>query len=75
MSDKKLSFEEGLKLLENIISQLEENNINLDDMLSSYEKGMDIVKKLQSELNTAETKLKVLQNGEIKEIAQEDALD
>lgn len=75
MDEKKLSFEEGIQQLENILSGLEKDDMNLDDMLASYEKGMNIVKQLKAQLTEAETKLKVLQNGEIKETAQEDALE
>ncbi|MGI6214744.1 MAG: exodeoxyribonuclease VII small subunit [Christensenellales bacterium] len=75
MDEKKLSFEEGIQQLENILSGLEKDDMNLDDMLASYEKGMNIVKQLKAQLTEAETKLKVLQNGEIKETVQEDALE
>lgn len=75
MDEKKLSFEEGIQQLENILSGLEKDDMNLDDMLASYEEGMNIVKQLKAQLTEAETKLKVLQNGEIKETVQEDALE
>ena len=70
MDEKKLSFEEGIQQLENILSGLEKDDMNLDDMLASYEEGMNIVKQLKAQLTEAETKLKVLQNGEIKETAK-----
>ncbi len=75
MSEKKLSFEEGMQQLQNIIEGLEGNDVSLDNMLVSYENGMNIVKQLKAQLSEAETKLKVLQDGAIKEVAEKDALD
>lgn len=54
------SFEEQLKRLETIVSQLETGGAPLQDSLALFEEGMDLLKKLQSILEMAETRIEEL---------------
>lgn len=65
----KKSFEEQISELENIISSLEEGNLNLDDSVSEFEKGMKISKECSKILQEAEKRITILlnQDGEIEE--------
>ena len=58
--DKKIDFESSLKELENIVAKLEDENINLEDSVKSFEKGVNLVKECQKQLQTAELKIKKL---------------
>lgn len=58
MSD--LSFEKGTEKLQNLITSLEQPDIKLEDMLTTYEEGMRLIKQLQDKLSDAKTKLKLL---------------
>ena len=60
MSDKKINIEKLLDELENIVKKMEDDNLNLEQSLESYEKGIGLVKQAQSTLTEIEKKVKIL---------------
>ena len=60
MSDKKINIEKLLDELENIVKKMEDDNLNLEQSLESYEKGIGLVKQAQSTLSEIEKKVKIL---------------
>ena len=66
---EKLNFEELIVKLEDITSKLEKDNLNLDESIELFENGMEISKKCNEKLETAEKKISILiKDGEkIKE--------
>jgi exodeoxyribonuclease VII small subunit len=58
--DKKIDFESSLNKLESIVEKLEEENINLEDSVKSFEEGVNLVKQCQKQLQDAELKIKKL---------------
>ena len=69
--DKKINFESSLKELESIVEKLEDENINLEDSVKSFEKGINLVKECQEQLQTAELKIKkLLDDGSSKDISK-----
>ena len=58
--DKKVDFESSLKDLELIVERLEDENINLEDSVKSFEEGVSLVKQCQKKLQDAELKIKKL---------------
>ena len=63
----KLSYEEGVALAEELLQSVEMGNLPLEQSIVSYEKGMMLLKHLQSKLTEAEERLKLLseKDGEI----------
>ena len=59
-SGKKIDFEESLKELENIVDKLEDENMNLEDSVKSFERGVKLIQECQAELEKAELKIKKL---------------
>ncbi|NMC62114.1 MAG: exodeoxyribonuclease VII small subunit [SAR324 cluster bacterium] len=57
---KNLSFEQGLKLLEELVAKVEEGTLPIDSAMNAYEKGVSLIEHLQGQLNGAEEKLKIL---------------
>ena len=55
------SFRDALKELETITSQLESEDIDLDEALSAFERGNELVKSLQQQLARAEQSVQKLQ--------------
>lgn len=55
-----LSFEGGLKLLEELVTRVESGTLPLEQAILSYERGVSLVAKLRGLLAGAEEKLKVL---------------
>lgn len=55
-----LSFREALGELESIVGVLEGNTLELEDSLSSYERGVVLLRSLQERLSAAEQQVEVL---------------
>ena len=54
------SFEETLKQLETIVSQLENGDLPLDEALNESEKGVKLAKSGQKQLQQAEQRIQIL---------------
>jgi exodeoxyribonuclease VII small subunit len=68
-SNKKIDFESSLKELELIVTKLEDENINLEDSVKSFEAGINLVKDCQKQLEKAELKVKeLLDDGSSQEL-------
>jgi exodeoxyribonuclease VII small subunit len=53
----KMSFEEAIKELTDIVSKIEQGKIPLQDSLEQYEKGMALIKHCKSILEKAEKRI------------------
>ena len=72
MAEKKkdeISFEEKIKKLESIVSELESGEVNLDDAIDKYTEGMKLSKECSAKLNEVSDKVnKILNsNGELED--------
>ena len=68
-SNKKIDFESSSKELESIVKKLEDENINLEDSVKSFEAGINLVKECQKQLEDAELKVKeLLDDGTSQEL-------
>jgi len=64
-----MDIESTLKQLEKIVTQMEEEDLNLEDSLKSYEKGVSLVKEAQESLNKIEKKIQILsENNELNNL-------
>lgn len=52
-----LTFEQAIKELTGIVSQIEDGDIALQDSLAKYERGMALIKHCQSILQKAEKRI------------------
>ncbi|MGA2916190.1 MAG: exodeoxyribonuclease VII small subunit [Sedimentisphaerales bacterium] len=59
----KLSFEQAIKKLTDIVSKIEDGQVSLEQSLTQYEQGMELIKHCRAILQKAEKK--------IEEISQE----
>lgn len=60
-------FESSLKELEKIVRELESGEVNLDESLKKFEKGIELYKNCRQTLQAAEKKIKILSDS-LKEI-------
>lgn len=70
MTNKKeeINFESALTELEKIVHKLEDDSINLEESVQSFEDGIELVKKCQKQLKEAELKVnKLLDDGSLEE--------
>lgn len=58
MEKKELSFEEKMKKLEEIISQVENEDLSLEKNLALYQEGESLIKDLTKQLNDAKEVVK-----------------
>ena len=64
-----MDIESTLKQLEKIVTQMEDEKLNLEDSLKSYEKGVTLVKEAQESLNKIEKKIQILsENNELNNL-------
>ena len=63
------SFEKNMSNLENIVTELEKGELNLDESISKFEEGIKISKQCNKILEDAEKKITILleKDGEVKE--------
>ncbi len=57
---KKLRFEEGLKVVEELVTRVEAGSLSLDSALQAYERGTALIDHLRGLLEGAEAKLQLL---------------
>jgi exodeoxyribonuclease VII small subunit len=53
----KLSFEQAIKKLADIVSKIEQGQISLEQSLAQYEQGMELIKHCRAILQKAEKKI------------------
>lgn len=65
------TFEESLNELEEIATKLESGNLNLDEAIKEFEKGIKLSKECSEKLDEAEKKINILVQGENGELTEE----
>jgi exodeoxyribonuclease VII small subunit len=68
---EKMSFEEAIKELTNIVGKIEQGQIPLQDSLEQYEKGMSLIKHCQVILQKAEKRIEKITKTETEQIEDE----
>ena len=64
--EKKGSFEETIKELEKIATELENGDLSLEDSVSKFEEGMKLSKQCNDLLENAEKRITILlKDGEV----------
>ncbi len=71
-----LSFEESLNELEQIVQNLEQGELNLEDAMVMFERGLNLSQISQTKLKDAEQKIQILMNkngqGELENFAPDE---
>lgn len=67
--EKENNFEDSMKNLEQIATELENGNLSLDESVKKFEEGMKLAKQCNDILEQAEKKITILieKNGELEE--------
>ena len=64
---KNKSIESKLNELEGLLEELESGELDLDDALKKFERGIKLSRECQKTLEEAELKIKVLMGDELEE--------
>ena len=67
-----MSFKEASIELEQIVRALEQGDLELEDSLSRYARGVELLKSLRERLATAEQKVQVLMDATSADVAVTD---
>ena len=62
-------FEKDLEKLENIVESLEEGGLPLDASIKKFEEGINLAKRCEKALSSAEKKIEVLTKNAAGEVA------
>ncbi|MEO7888097.1 MAG: exodeoxyribonuclease VII small subunit [Polaromonas sp.] len=65
------SYEAALQELEGLVDSLESGQLPLDQLLTGYQRGAQLLKFCRDKLEAVETQIKVLEGTELKPWAQE----
>ena len=60
MTEENINIEKLLNELESIVNKMERDDLNIEDSLKSYEKGISLIKNAQSKLKKIEQKVEIL---------------
>ena len=69
--EENISFEENMKKLEEIATELEKGDLDLDSSVAKFEEGMKLSKQCNEMLEKAEKKITMLIKGENGELIEE----
>ena len=73
MTKENINIEKLLKELESIVAKMEDDSLNLEDSLKSYEQGITLVKSAQESLKKIEQRVRILsQKNELKDFSADD---
>lgn len=68
-----MSFEEALSELESVVERLDTGNVSLEDSIKLYERGNELRKFCEKQLNDAELKIRALSQDESGNVTARDA--
>lgn len=71
---EELTFREAMNELNTIVAELESNTLELEASLTSYERGIQLLRYLRQSLSSAQQKVEVLM-GELETPQDDDVID
>lgn len=74
VSETDLTFKQGMDELERIVRSLESGDMELEESLEQYAKGVKLLGVLQGKLDTAEQQVQVLM-GQLAQAPEDDIQD
>lgn len=63
-----LKFEAALAELEKLVASMEAGQLPLEESLTAYRRGIELLQHCQSKLEDAEEKVRVLDNGKFRRL-------
>lgn len=69
------SFEAALAEIEDIVAAMEAGQLPLEQSLTSYKRGAELLQYCQARLQEAQQQVKVLESGTLKNLEVDDSTD
>lgn len=70
MARKKLTFEDGMQELEEIVRSLEQGQMPLEESFKAFERAVDLKKKLEDMLDDGDRRIRVLTEAGEREMEE-----
>ncbi|MDP6637438.1 MAG: exodeoxyribonuclease VII small subunit [Phycisphaerae bacterium] len=74
MAKKKLSFEQALERIEEIVSEIEDGSAPLEESIERYAEGSKLIDHCRAVLSSAEKKIQLLIKGQDQTLAPDGSL-
>ena len=68
---EKMTFEDAMKELENLVDSLDKGNVSLDEAIAAYDRGSQLKDHCQKKLNEAKMKVETIQSSTEKNFVSE----
>ena len=68
-SESSPTFESALAELETIVTRMEDGQLSLEQSLTAYKRGAELLKLCQAQLADAQQQVKILEAGALKNFA------
>ena len=72
MTEETMTYDEALRRLEELVTQLERGGRNLEETLAMFEEGTALLKRCQNELGEVEGRLVELRLDEAEALVKDD---
>lgn len=69
-TSKALSFEAAMTALEQVVADMESGKLSLEDSLSAYQRGVELLNQCRTRLDSAQQQVRVLEDGMLKELTE-----
>ena len=66
-----LTFEKALEELEALVTRMEDGKLPLEESLTAYQRGAELIKYCESRLSDAQARIAILDGGELRDLAPE----
>ena len=64
MAQKKMSFEQAIQRIEEIVSEIEDGRVPLEESIDKYAEGIKLIEYCRTVLGRAEQKIQLLTKGQ-----------
>jgi exodeoxyribonuclease VII small subunit len=69
------TFEEAMRELEAIVSKMDEGSLGLEDSLTAYRRGADLIRQCQTALEAVREQVQVLDGAVLRPLAAQEGKD
>ena len=63
-----LTFEKALEELEALVARMEDGKLPLEESLTAYQRGAELIKFCEGRLSDAQARIAVLEGGELRDL-------
>ena len=62
-----LTFERAIEELEALVARMEDGKLSLEESLSAYQRGAELIRYCEGRLSDAQARIAILEGGELRD--------